>query len=429
MNSYEESNKATLEERLRLLFGIQCMQTAWEDLYYFIIKNSDKLSNEFLQGLKDDKRFQSEPDYGTLMGKISPEDVYKMTDFMGVFYNTMQLKSDNNAAISQQEIWNLIELVQFSSITSRDSSIVQESAPKDYDWNQVKSVAVKVSQHLNGIYNVQLNEYRGYVSGFGFWPVRWGVNAQHEKFRINLKIFWRSDAWLAFNFFLEEGILAFNVYSNHLLLKAYLKEIVESINLHTSKGYIYDENNSLFLVLWRKAVPDYSSENIVEIISEMLKTDLDKIFPLFLEKIQQILLKNPTRINFLKNIRERVLNKLPNSQSWVLENDHIVGNGISLFFETCEPEGEDDNGYGSWWGVYDQSGTPGIPFGLAQSHWEGFVINGINDFKDFISGNMEMTRLEQSLEIKEQVLESISDDIVQKVKMGLANYKRTSDEN
>jgi hypothetical protein len=157
----------------------------------------------------------------------------------------------------------------------------------------------------------------------------------------------------------------------------------------------------------------------------MLKTDLDQILPLFFEKIQQILLRNPIRTNFIQNIRERVFKKLQEGQVWIMENDHIFGNGISLFFERCEPEGEEDNGYGSWWGVYDQSGTPGIPFGLAQSHWEGFIINGINDFKDFITGNMEMERLEQSLELKEKVLESLSDDIVQKVKKGLASLSIT----
>jgi len=429
-NLFEESKQATLEERLRLLFGIQCMQTAWEDLYYFIIKNSDKLSDEFLQGLKDEKRFQSEAVYNTLMGKISPEDIFKMTDFMGVFYNTMQLKSDSNVAISQQEIWNLIELVQFSSITSRDSSIVQESAPTDYNWDLVKSIAVSIARKLGVHFNIKLDKYPGLRSEFWFWPERWGVNNQHEKFRVFIKFFRGSSILLDFNFFLEEGIVVFKVDSNKIKLKKSILEIIQNCGLSGAVGYQYNEAINEFLILWKKPVPGYSDATVGNKIFEYIKIDLDQILPMLLEKIHHLLPENPVRVKFINNLKNKVFNKLQSGQLWAMVNNHIEGQGIRINIEPFEPDGTDsDGGYGCWWGVYDLLTNKGIPFGLPSSSWEGIKINGVDDFKDFLDGNQELERLEQSPELMEKVLESISDDIVQKVKVGLASMSRPSDQN
>lgn len=418
-NLFKEDKIASLEEKLKLLFGIQCMQTAWEEMYYFIIKNTTRLDDQFFLGLKDEDRLQHDLRYTELLKKIPSEELFKIADFMGVFYQVIQLQSDNNSTVSQQEIWNLIELIQFSSITSRDSSIVQESSSVSYDWDLVKSVAVKISQQLNYIYNDQLQDHKGYLSGFGFWPSRWGVNNQHEKFRVFLKFFHRSENWLHLNFFLEEGFITFKIYSGHISLKKLLKETVDSINVNSGPDFKYVENLSEFLCIWRKPISEYASENIDKHIIELVKPDLDKILPLLLEKIDQMLPKNKIRIKFFDDIRKRVFKKLNETQTWALDGHFIIGNVVKIQIEHFNPDGEQENGYGSWWGIYDPKTDKGICLGSAPSCWEGFTINNVDDFRYFIEGNEEIEKLEKNPEQKERTLEFISEYIVQKVRTGL----------
>jgi len=304
---------------------------------------------------------------------------------MSVFYLAMQLKSDGDDAVSNDEIRNLLELMQLSSITSRDSSIVQDSMTSDNNWDQMKQIASRVAFLLREHFNRLHEENKGIMSVFDFWPLRRRVNTTNEIFRIYVKFFKNSEDAFEFYFRLEKDKLVFTINSANELVKKFVLEIFSSSPLSNDNQYRLVNEKTDSMTIWEKPIQDWNGANITDNIFESIKNDMDIILPQLVNKVHEVLTNNPLRIEFINKLREMIFRKISGKrENWVIEGDNLIGARARILVHQCEiSSGEGDGGYGSWWACKDIQSGQGIPLNLKEVFWEGLTINGVNDFKDY----------------------------------------------
>jgi hypothetical protein len=114
-----QGTNATKGEKQRILFGILCLQTSFEPVYSYIVKNPNNINNDFFNLLKDEKTLNNEKWFLEIRQKI---DLKNLCSFCAVFYDAMQLASDpDKKGMSDKELRNIAELITFSAITSTES--------------------------------------------------------------------------------------------------------------------------------------------------------------------------------------------------------------------------------------------------------------------------------------------------------------------
>ncbi len=130
---FNEVDGIKTKDKQRILFSILCLQMAFQPVYEFMIKNSHKLTAEFLEGIKDTEFLKEIKDADDLFQEIrkvinDKDETYfeKIAGFMDVFYECLQLDDDLDN-LSKEELDNLKNILSFSSITSSTpSSTTQE---------------------------------------------------------------------------------------------------------------------------------------------------------------------------------------------------------------------------------------------------------------------------------------------------------------
>lgn len=126
-NLLDGDDIATGNEKQRILFGILCLQTSFEPLYKFILKNNDKIESIF-DAFSENETTENLQflEHITNQIKANEEGVNKIKDFLDTLYVALQLESDtqNGENLSQSEIDNFLKLLSFSSITSVDNADV-----------------------------------------------------------------------------------------------------------------------------------------------------------------------------------------------------------------------------------------------------------------------------------------------------------------
>lgn len=126
-NLLDDDEIATGNEKQRILFGILCLQTSFESLYKFILKNNDKIESIF-DAFSENETTENLQFLEHIINqiKVNKEGTNKIKDFLDTLYVALQLKSDtqNGENLSQSEIDNFLKLLSFSSITSVDNTDV-----------------------------------------------------------------------------------------------------------------------------------------------------------------------------------------------------------------------------------------------------------------------------------------------------------------
>lgn len=128
-----DSDTAVKSEKQRIIFGLLCMQMAYDVVYDYLQKNYDELiTPEFIEGMRNEEKLRTDEIYKGLRDTLEKEksgiDLRQFADFMKVFFNVIQLKSDNqDKIISDAEIKNLRSILGFSALTSNKGQQTPQS--------------------------------------------------------------------------------------------------------------------------------------------------------------------------------------------------------------------------------------------------------------------------------------------------------------
>ncbi len=117
---FNEADDMKPKDKQRILFASLCLQMAFQEIYEFMIKNTNELDASFFEGIKDFEKLKADSTFEEIRKNIPiKEDLYydKIADFMGIFYKILQL-DDDLESLSDEELGNLINILFFSAITS-----------------------------------------------------------------------------------------------------------------------------------------------------------------------------------------------------------------------------------------------------------------------------------------------------------------------
>lgn len=113
--------QTTDAEDLRILFGVLCMQFAWEPMYSYL--RQQQLTEELFERLQDEDRLKEET--ALALGGLDLDDEQlrrKLAGFMETFVNALQLASDGDDALSRSELDHLGMILSFSAVVSTDTT-------------------------------------------------------------------------------------------------------------------------------------------------------------------------------------------------------------------------------------------------------------------------------------------------------------------
>ena len=103
-NLLDDDDIAAGNEKQRILFGILCLQTSFESLYKFILKNNDKIESIF-NAFSENETTENLQFLEHIINqiKVNKEGINKIKDFLDTLYIALQLKSDtqNGENLSQ----------------------------------------------------------------------------------------------------------------------------------------------------------------------------------------------------------------------------------------------------------------------------------------------------------------------------------------
>lgn len=130
------------QDKQRVLFATLCLQMAFPELYEFMIRNKDKLDTDFLENMQDLESIEPNELVEKFKSVLFSEKILKANDdnklyfgrlsnFMGVFYNSLQLDEDLED-LSDPELENLRNVLSFSAITAN----THEDAPPTTSFRQ-----------------------------------------------------------------------------------------------------------------------------------------------------------------------------------------------------------------------------------------------------------------------------------------------------
>lgn len=165
----DEDAKVAPAEKQRILFAILCLQTAYEPAYRILLKNLDSIS-DFMTQLSDSQKLKENPlfaDIQLLFGDGDRNKLSKFCSFMEHFREAIQLVSDDSEDLSDSEIDNLKRFLSFSSLTSSDSSLVEESDIQGFRYKA--QIFQFVENSLNSKFRSELaamgTKYQTWFSG------------------------------------------------------------------------------------------------------------------------------------------------------------------------------------------------------------------------------------------------------------------------
>jgi hypothetical protein len=143
-------------EKERVLFGILCLQTSFESVYSYLVKNADQIKQEFFENLKSEEKLLNDSMFAALREGVEMTSKFarNITHFMDSFYECIQLKSDNSRDLSQIEIDFLKKMLTFSSITSTDANAAGGGITDARYIN--RAMAKDFIEKLNTIFNEYL---------------------------------------------------------------------------------------------------------------------------------------------------------------------------------------------------------------------------------------------------------------------------------
>ncbi|MBN2897094.1 MAG: AAA family ATPase [Campylobacterales bacterium] len=153
-NLLESSEEVKVSERQKVIFGVLCLQSGFEEAYRFLSRSN--ISEELLRSMADRDKLKNSLEFESLRKDIKDDEkIEKLAEFIEVFIEALQTEYDGEDKISNKEIKNLLEILRFSSITSLDES--RASNGLNYNERKENREALKhFSEELNKKYKQKL---------------------------------------------------------------------------------------------------------------------------------------------------------------------------------------------------------------------------------------------------------------------------------
>ncbi|MFZ2538508.1 MAG: DUF4268 domain-containing protein, partial [Oscillospiraceae bacterium] len=142
-------NTASKQEKLRIIFGVLCLQMAYEPVYNYLLKNCQSITSEFFEIFSDelngeayDNLIADDIDFKNALIDISNVDgalQERLKRFFTILGQGIQLDSDGNGeVITESEMENFKAILSFSSVTSTvETPQIQKVSPRGEEYSML----------------------------------------------------------------------------------------------------------------------------------------------------------------------------------------------------------------------------------------------------------------------------------------------------
>ncbi|MBF0405755.1 MAG: hypothetical protein HQM10_00255 [Candidatus Riflebacteria bacterium] len=136
--------KNLVSKRQKIIFGVLCLQLAYEPIYEFLIKEEENFSKDFFEQFTTEKLLND--DYFKNLRPLVKDNVESyfrsVSEFLGLFFEVIQLDK-NSDELSIEEIENLRQILNFSSVTANSSDTISAkhaSRIRSNSWSDYQSL-------------------------------------------------------------------------------------------------------------------------------------------------------------------------------------------------------------------------------------------------------------------------------------------------
>lgn len=137
-------------ERQRIILACLCLQTSFEPVYNYLIRNSEDIDNSTFEAFSNGDHTEEFPDLLVEMGGKDSLMSKNISSFMLAFKNAILFEKNINDDNDDLQLSKLINILKFSSITS-SISIGQVEESSD-ECRQFKEVAISYCKEFNKKY-------------------------------------------------------------------------------------------------------------------------------------------------------------------------------------------------------------------------------------------------------------------------------------
>jgi hypothetical protein len=147
------------KQNKQILFGILCMQFAYESLYNYIIANISDINEKIFKDIMNPASTEMESELKQLLNIRDDKQLTRIRRFCEVFVDTLQL-DDDNSSLSKDELDNFRNVLTFSTVTSVGTERV-ESAAENRDRSlrrRNRNIIKKVGYKIEDKYKLDTNK-------------------------------------------------------------------------------------------------------------------------------------------------------------------------------------------------------------------------------------------------------------------------------
>lgn len=274
------SDKTSKERDTQKLFALLCMQSSFEKLYNYIVEHQNDISEPFLRELKEGTS-------SVYDGKITEKEKVRAVQFFNDFYEMMD--DDGNGELDQKELFGLLKVLNYSTMTSASAEAASESDSKLEFKTMLTPIVSAVQKDVLNKTGLELKMYSSSGADYGNIKLQKWVVKEREGNKSNSNLF------LEFRFIktdiLEGAVKGFHMdvalwcggYSETEIKKYVnsnpLKDVkgLPSSNLRTGKNSLVYENVFVLHDIYGK------TSNDVKKISEIAIAAADAVKEYFNE--------------------------------------------------------------------------------------------------------------------------------------------------
>ena len=282
LNKIAAKSTVTEAGQRKTLFAILCLQLSFENIYNFIIQNSqDCYDGSLLRSLTTPEGYTEEAEAEKLSHELALEsesDILNAAEFMSVFVNV--LDGDGDGELSEEEIRAFINILHLSTITANSSSAKNSDANAESDYRYYNRDIIKeVLNNIQGNPNSPFKIYQTRTNNNSEWKKHYagGWNSIETSFgNVNFEF------KIATNLQYRESRLSISFYPADKTDRRKFTEYMEDWYSKQNDGFCFIEDKCIFL-LNTKIVHADSREEIIRYFSELV--------PPILREVEKSLLK------------------------------------------------------------------------------------------------------------------------------------------
>lgn len=150
-------DKTSKEKDKQKLFALLCMQSTFERIYNYMVENQNDIAELFLSELKDGT--------SSIYADFSEKEKSRAMQFFNDFYDMMDDNRDGE--LSSDELFGLLKVLNFSTITSASAVAASESDNKLEFKTMLTSVVSSVQKGIKEKTGLDLEMYSSIGKEFG----------------------------------------------------------------------------------------------------------------------------------------------------------------------------------------------------------------------------------------------------------------------